>query len=383
MSDHFGSTVGPVNLRTRGPDRLVVDPAAALPVLQRGWLDTLTGISNPRSEQRSTCADCVMCADRGPSRVRFSPDVKCCSYVPHLANFLAGRSLAGPGRGSVLERVRRRAGTSPLGLGLALDDLHRMLDHRSAFGQDDVVRCPHFVPQTQGCGIWGSRNTVCSTWFCRHDRGAVGQGFWHAVRDLLLAIEERVADLCLTEGGLPTGQVEAVLEHRATVRAVVGRANAGEPVDALAWEESDDVHARLWDEWEGREEDWFARCAAIVDDLTDADLVGLVAGLDGGPALVDAVRARWADLGRRDLPERLHLTPGPGTEVTDDVLHLVGYSPFDPVVLPASLAPGLELLDGRPVADAVGLALDAHDVVLDLDVLGTLHDFGVVSPPPG
>lgn len=372
-----------MNLRTRGTDRLVVDPAAALPVLQRGWLDTLTGIRNPRSEPRSTCADCAMCADRGPNQVRFSPDVKCCSYIPHLANFLAGRGLAGAGRASVLERVRRRAGASPLGLGLAVEDLHRMLDHRSSFGTDDVVRCPHFVPQTQGCGIWGSRNTVCSTWFCRHDRGAVGQGFWHAVRDLLVAIEERVADLCLTEGGLPTGQVEAVLEHRATVRAVVARANAGEPVSELGWEESDDVHARLWDRWTGREEQWFERCAAIVDELTDADLVGLVAGIPGGPDLVDAVRDRWADLGRRDLPERLVLTPQPGTEVTDDVLHLVGYSPFDPVVLPTGLAPALELLDGRTVADAVALALSEYDLVLDVDVLGALRDHGVAAPPPG
>lgn len=386
---------------TPGPrrvaDRLSVDPAAALPVLQRGWLYDLTGIRNPRSEQKATCADCVMCGDVGQSgsRIRFSPDVKCCSYVPHLANFLAGRALAGPGRASALERLRRRDGVTPLGMGLSPADLQRMVDSRAHFGVAPVVRCPHYVEQTQGCGIWGSRNTVCSTWFCRHDRGEVGQRFWHAVRDLLITVEERVAVLCLDEGGLPTGQREAVLEQRAAVRAAVAAANADDAADAEDGDDAGDAGGapaaampgrtpardeQLWGDWLGREEEWFARCAQVAERLTGDDLLVLLADV---PDLVADVRTRWSELGRRSVPDRLVFTPGAASEATTDVLRLVGYSPFDPLVLPAGHEPALWLLDGRPVAQAQEAAAREHGVVLDVDLLGSLRDYRLAVPGEG
>jgi hypothetical protein len=366
----------------RVADRLSVDPAAALPVLQRGWLYELTGIRNPRSEQKATCADCVMCGDVGQSgsRIRFSPQVKCCSYVPHLANFLAGRGLAGPGRASLLERLLRRDGVTPLGMGLGEHDLRRMVEGRDSFGVAPVVRCPHYVEQTQGCSIWGSRNTVCSTWFCRHDRGEVGQRFWQAVRDLLLAVEERVAVLCLDEGGLAPGHRDAVLAQRAAVRAAVARANDGDPDAASAVPaHSAEEDARLWGPWSGREEEWFAGCAQVAGRLTGDDLAALVADV---PDLVDAVRTRWSELGRRTLPDRLRFTPGSASEATTDVLRLVGYSPFDPLLLPADHEPALWLLDGRPLDDVQAEALQEHAVVLDVDLLGALHDYGLAAPAP-
>src|SRR4051794_28058625 len=81
--------------------------SAALPPLHERWLLTLTGLPNPRSEPRATCGDCVMCAGvgRSGSRVAFSADVKCCTYIPHLANFLTGRALAGAGRTSIVDRI--------------------------------------------------------------------------------------------------------------------------------------------------------------------------------------------------------------------------------------------------------------------------------------
>src|SRR5689334_13678861 len=206
------------------------DPGAALPQLHGAWFTALTGMPAPASEPKATCGDCVMCAgvERSGSRVTFTPTTKCCTYIPHVANFLAGRALAGAGRGSVLDRVGRRAGVTPLGLGLSVDDIRRMLGMQSRFGRASAVRCPHFVEETSGCAIWEARNAVCSTWFCQHERGAVGQRFWHAVRDLLIAAEEQIARHCLEAGGLPAEQVRAVAAHREAMRETVRRANAGE-----------------------------------------------------------------------------------------------------------------------------------------------------------
>jgi len=349
----------------------LVTAAGALPPLHGGWLRALTGLPDPPPEPAATCGDCVMCGgvERSGSRVTFSPDVKCCSYVPHLANFVAGRALAGPGRASVVDRIARRAGVTPLGLGLSRADLRRVVGVQAHFGQEARVRCPHFDERTQGCGIWESRNAVCSTWFCRHERGATGQGVWHAVRDLLIAAEEQVAHHCLGRAGLPDAQVAAVLDHRAALREAVRRANDGDVAGADGEDDASSAwYARMWGDWQGREEEWFAGCAEVAGALDAGQLAAL---LDDDGRGVEAVARRRALLAARTVPDRLVFAPGPASEATDDVLRLAGYSPFDLLVLPADLEPDLWLLDGRPRAEVPAR--------LDDDVLGRLLDFGVAA----
>src|SRR5664279_5593931 len=265
--------------------------APALPTLHGSWLRALTGVPNPPSEPGATCGDCVMCAgvERSGTRVTFRADVKCCSYVPHLANFLTGRALSGPGGESVRGRIARRAGVTPLGLGLSHGDVRRLVGAQARFGRASVVRCPHFIQESQGCGIWEAWNAVCSTWFCRHERGAVGQSFWQAVRDLLMAAEERVADHCLRWGDLPREQMDAVLAHRLALRDTVRRANAGQmpvPDDADEADETLGWYERMWGAWQGREEAWFARCA---ETAAAVDGPGLNAALDDVQDLVQGV----------------------------------------------------------------------------------------------
>jgi hypothetical protein len=316
---------------------------------------------------------------RSGSQVTFSPDVKCCDYVPHLANFVAGRALAGPGRRSVLDRVERRAGVTTLGLALSHADVGRMVAARSQVGSTERVRCPHFSKEIHGCTIWDTRNAVCATWFCQHERGARGQRFWHAVRDLLMAAEEQVARHCLNDAGLPDDQVTAVLEQRAEMREIVRRANAGQaPPASATGAETPQWYARMWGAWQGREEDWFARCARSAAALQDRDLGTLLAE---SAHLVQDVRRCWSDLQNSELPLRLRFSPGAGTEATADVLRLVGYSPLDPVILPAAYEPGLWHLDGRPIIDVRAEIQQVHNLDIDLNVLQQLHDFGVVLPP--
>jgi len=353
---------------------------AALPPLHNTWLGTLTGIQDPPSEPKATCGDCVMCGgvERSASRVTFSPDVKCCSYVPHLANFLVGRSLFGPGRESITARIARRAGVTPLGLGLSQADIRGLVGAQSHFGRSPVVICPHFVEETQGCAIWQTRNAVCSTWFCKHERGAVTQRFWHAVRDLLIAAEERIAERCVTHGGLPDEQVRAVFGHRSVVRDTIARANSGESVPETAPDdESPEWYARMWGDWAGREEDWFLRSAVSIATMSEDELTS---EMDGVGHLSRAVSDRWHDLTVHDVPDRLTFTPGAGSEATPDVLRLIGYSPFDPLVLPAALQADLHLLDGRPIAQ-VREKIDPHSTPLNDDLLVLLHDFEVAVPP--
>ncbi len=71
-------------------------PSSALPPLYAGWLDQMLAGPLPE-ETESTCSQCAMCASGNvaPSSATgfFSPQIKCCTYVPRLWNFLVGGIL--------------------------------------------------------------------------------------------------------------------------------------------------------------------------------------------------------------------------------------------------------------------------------------------------
>jgi hypothetical protein len=374
--------------------------ATALPPLQNAWLATLTGIRDPAPEPKATCRDCVMCAGEqvSGSKVLFVPSVKCCSYLPNVPNFLAGRALHGSGGHSIQARIAGRSGVTPLGLGLTSTDVTRLIDAHPRFGRSAEVLCPHFEAETQGCGIWQDRNAVCSTWFCQHERGALSQRFWHAVRDLLIAAEERLAHRFLTVGGLPESQISAVLQERAGVRETITAATAKETpgpdaagvdgrVDVPDEDVANEDHAneehggyeRLWGSWQGREEAWFEQCAQALESVRDEELLEVMRGV---PHLADGVVNAWADLHTQNPPEQsgpLRLRPREGSAIGTDLITLVGYSDFDPVRVPAELLRSLLLLDGRSSAQALEEIDRTHGAPLGHDLVRQLQDFGILT----
>lgn len=114
----------------------------------------------------------------------FDPQVKCCTYLPELPNFLVGRILADEdpalavGRATVEKRLQAGVAVTPLGLDRTpfYDLLYQHAD--TAFGRSHTLRCPHYIEEGGLCGIWQHRNSVCATWFCKHVRGAMGFRFW-------------------------------------------------------------------------------------------------------------------------------------------------------------------------------------------------------------
>src|SRR5271169_4910931 len=98
-----------------------------LPPLYANWLAELLGGPIPR-ESDATCHSCVMCPPKGAAvgsqSYYFDPNVKCCTFVPNLHNFLVGRIVsddaptAWPGRMTVEKRIKERVAVTPLGLGV-------------------------------------------------------------------------------------------------------------------------------------------------------------------------------------------------------------------------------------------------------------------------
>jgi hypothetical protein len=337
-----------------------------LPPLYAEWLADVLPAGMPR-ETIATCDRCVMLGDGG-----FDPRVKCCTYEPRLPNFLVGRILAdepSPGRDSVVARIERRAAVTPLGLQPGASQ-QLLYEHagRGQFGKSAALRCPHYLADAGGtCGIWKHRNGVCSTWFCKHVRGALGREAWSAVRGLLTEIEDALSMWCAAEVGLDD---EALLDAFDP-----GRTRAALRADEID-QRPDPDHARRWGAWAGREAEFYAACAERMASQTWADVERI-----GGARLrlrLDVVRAALRRLAA-ELPERVSMIPYQVVRGGDrDTVRLVTYSDHDPLEVPRLLLELLPALTDGPVDDALLRIAKEEGVAVDPALVQRLVDFGLL-----
>jgi hypothetical protein len=338
------------------------------PALHASWLDRILG-GPPPEESRATCDTCVMCrpagavargSDEGPY---FDASSKCCTYLPQLSNFAVGAMLEddspgfAAGRASIEQRLDERDGVSPLGLARpwAYDLTYReAMKSADAFGRTPRLRCPHF--QGGGCSIWAYREPTCSTWFCRHDRGARGRDYWDVVKRTLRVLELALARHAVLSVGLGGA---------ALARLFDAPPDAGPPP------------AADWGDWAGRERAFFVACAAVARTTSYDELTAL-----GGVELEVHLRLLADARGRLDEPELphrlrrrlLHVLPD-----GDTTCHVTTYRLYDPLELPTPLVDALHRFDGRPNAEVVAEVRREHGVVLDADTLRRLVDFEVLG----
>jgi hypothetical protein len=355
--------------------RLPLVKPSALPPLYARWADELLQAPLP-DELHATCHDCAMLPREGEARPAgqdfFDPVAKCCTYQPALPNFLVGRILGdagAPGRASVEARIDARAGVSPLGL--EMPPAYQAVYHETAitaFGHARGLRCPHHLDDGR-CGIWQHRAAVCASWYCKHERGAVSSRFWHeGIETLLRRVEADLARHCLLAIGLDGATVLGALPPLGP-----------RPTPASAPDEAE-AYRRAWGPWLGRERELYAKAAAIVDPLSWADVLAIC----GPEVRLRAAVARHlhALVTSADMPARL--VPGPITVVgaSGDGVKVTGYSPRDPVDIPAATIALLHRFDGRPTA-SVRAQLEAEDgIVLDDEFVRTLADFELLVEAP-
>jgi hypothetical protein len=349
--------------------------AANFPPLYARWLADAIAAELP-GEPFSTCDRCAM-LDGPPSSLRFDASTKCCTYTPVLPNFLAGAILgdldpaAADGRASLVARIARRAAVTPLGLGTTRSQKLVYEHLGNGFGRATALRCAHYVDREGGqCGIWRHRNAVCATWFCKHERGAVGFALWRALEALLTAVERSLAIWTALEVG-----VDPELIHRALPAR---HAHADEPLTATDIDGREPAdYAALWGPWRDREADLYAACAARASGLEWQDVERIC-----GPEVAlyrRRIQARLAAHGHPQLPARLRGAAYRVIHHGREVVRLQTYSAYDPIELPSPLIHALASFDGRPVADGVRALADDHGIDLAPDLLQSLVDFAVLS----
>jgi hypothetical protein len=349
-----------------------------LPPLYQRWIDELLAAPLP-AETEATCDDCAMCAPPAPGVMTFDARTKCCTYTPALPNFLVGRVLddddpaLARGRASVEERLRRRVAVTPLGLGRSVSEM--LLYERGGertFGRSPALRCPHYLEAEGGlCGVWRHRNAVCATWFCKHERGAVGEALWRAVEHLLGSVERALARWCL---------VQLDVEPDVLRRLSPGR-EAFEPRHPLEAGELDATvdeadYAARWGAWAGREAELYRACARLVAPLGWDD----VRAIAGAEALMHArvLRAAHAEHASEALPARLRVGPIALLGLDADAACVGAYRVYDPLLLPPRLLDLLRYFDGGPTDEALRRMAEAEGTTLDASLVRRLVDFGVL-----
>ncbi len=364
------------NAKTNGKRRLPLAPPSVLPPLYARWMGELLDRPLPR-EREATCDDCAMLPAEGEAhdpRVHFDAVAKCCSYLPELPSFLVGGILAGEdghGRRTVEARIDARIGVSPLGLSIPpVYQAQYDLLGETGFGHTRSLRCPH---QLDGglCGIWLHRNAVCATWYCKHERGALGAELWReGIEKLLASVEDAVAAHCMAELGVDPRGLSAMKPSRK-------RPSQGMILDRV----DDAKYALMWGSWVGRERELYARAAEIAGALSFHDVLAIA-----GPQ----TRLRAANAKRlvrehasKALPKRLRVgdlkTIAPGATT----FRAGGYSPYDPIELPTELLGVLHRFDGRPTSVVRAQIAKEDGFDLDVEFLRLLCDFEILVPSGG
>lgn len=354
---------------------------SSLPPLYADWMKEALPGPIP-SESKATCEKCAMCdhsGEPGHGALFFNPQAKCCTYLPELPNFLVGGILAdedpalAKGRASVEARLEAKIEVTPFGLGQP-PSYNLLYTHaEDAFGQSRNLRCPHYVEEGEGfCGIWQYRNAVCTTWFCKHERGATGLKFWRALMRLLMQVEVGLSRWCVLELDLGIKALE-ILSARISAPRERPRLNAHQ-IDQIA---DPEAYRLLWGRWLGQEREFYRECARRVSPLSWEDITRIC-----GPEVLILTRIgqeTYDRLTSTQVPELLRLKPIQITGMGPDWVQVKTYSGYDPLRLPRKLLEALPYLASQPTPEALQTLENEKGLRLSRDLVRKLVDFDILT----
>ena len=349
-----------------------------LPPLYSRWLGELLKQAIP-DETLATCGDCAMCVKGKGQQTVFHPDVKCCSYIPIVPNFLLGRILAdedpaaAKGRETMVKRLETGISMTPLGVAASPteDVLYRHVTQNQGFGKQTGIRCPHLMAEGGGtCGIYKHRNAVCATYHCKFVRGAVGQDFWSKTRNLLLRVEDLLSRWCVLRLHADPKSLPLLFHAEEAMKADAEK--SGRLSGVMAPE-----HAKkMWGRWHGKEKEFYRECVKSVERLSWKEVVAIC-----GPeveANAHLVAHAFKNLLSEEIPKALKLGPFNVTYIAPDFAAVTTYSPLDPISLPKPLVDVLHRFDGRPTKEVVKEISDKDEIELDPGLISKLVDYRVL-----
>jgi len=359
-----------------------MDSPSTLPPLYSYWLHELLPGPLP-AERQAACQTCPMLKREehpGPEVIFFDNQAKCCAYLPRLYNFLVGGILmdedpaVAVGRTTVEARIKTGVAVTPFGLDQSRV-FQLLYEHSSAaFGRNRALQSPHFLEETGACGIWRYRESICATWFCKHERGAAGQRLWREfVHPLLGYVEHDLSRWCLLKLEMDEEVLSSLLSPSLENS---GGSIQGEDLDGKV---KPSEYRKSWGKWQGREGEFYRDCSQLVSALKWQEVLDIC-----GPEtklLAALTRQVYERFIRPETPPRLQVGAFQLVRMGHETTRLSTYSVFDPLDLPNPVLKVLHYFDGRPTSEVVAEILARDGIQLDPDLVRKLTDFRILAPP--
>jgi hypothetical protein len=333
------------------------------------WIDSLVSGPIP-SETKATCHDCAMLPQPGApsSSFFFHPVTRCCTYQPALPNYRAGLILSdgepdiAAGRRTVEERLARRIGVTPLGMDPSARFLLLYKNVLGGFGRAPELGCPH---QIEGnCGIWRHNPGTCTTWFCKHVRGATGFEFWSDLAELFREADRQLSLWCALEMGVDANLLARLLEPKP-----LGPTDLGAAIP-------EDTYRKLWGRWVGKETEFYRDCADLARPLGWDEVARIC-----GPRLTvlsRLVRERHSKLTSEVPPDSLRMGLIQIEGIVSGKVSTVTYSSYDPLRMSPDLLAVLPHFDGRATDEVVNEIRVKRGIKLDPALVRRMADFRVL-----
>lgn len=230
-------------------------------------------------ETLATCQNCAMCSENDDistaTSLFFTQTTKCCTYYPTIPNYLAGGILSDKqgnseeGKRILNQIIDQKAGVFPHKI---LPPTNYQILYKStreyAFGRAQSLLCPFFNKETGSCFIWKFRSRMCSTWFCKTEKGKDGNDFWDATGEFLAAIEKNISMYILRELGFEAQHVIALVSKmRQNVQEIDGHVTS-------------DVFEDRWRHWHGNEKALYIKAYKAAKKLNNTSFENIM-GIQG------------------------------------------------------------------------------------------------------
>lgn len=330
-------------------------------------------------EPRATCGDCAMCPKgsdtEGPLSEFFRTDTKCCTYHPILPNYLIGALFADTtpmfdeGRRRLRTKIEQRIGVSPGWIRMPRKYEVLLEASRAAFGRSTVLRCPYYEHTSGNCTIWRFRESVCSTFFCKHGRGAAAHAFWMALKGYMNVIEKTLS-LWSSHAVCPEAREPVPPRTKLDVEDLEDRPPRPE------------VYEKFWGGWAGREEAFYVACHEKVRAMSAEEFKALIDESEDGKDALAALTSAYEKVTKPRLLPLLVVNPELKKDVVEGGVAVASYSRYDVLRLSNDLMAVLgELRADEPVTEMIARMKRDHDVEIPPDMLLELQMHEVIVPP--
>ena len=119
--------------------------------------------------------------------------------------------------------------------------------------------CPYFLKESGNCSIWKFRESVCSTYFCKHVAGSSGKHLWSDVKKYLSHVEQCLGQYLAKEAGL-----DYFLKISLDLNVGQNSRLTHQELDGLP----PDSYEKIWGKWKGREDEFYKWTFQKVNEMS-------------------------------------------------------------------------------------------------------------------